>query len=208
MRRHGFGLVEVLVALALTGVLLVALLAYVRSARNAQVAGESAGEATQTLLLAAELLREELLRAGSGPWPLPISSQEVEGLGHDLTPAQFLGRGVQVRSVPGGQAVRIVYIDDSLAGGPVARDFTFEAGSDGQGQPQLYRRSGTGSRQPWVAGVESLRIAGVIDGDGSSLGWQQAAGGELRALWLELQAAGEERRVLLELPHRPRLAAP
>jgi len=194
--------------LALTGVLIVALIGYMRSARSAQVAGERAQEVSQTLQLAAELLREEMLQAGSAPWPLPASGDAVQGLGLGVGPVQFLERGLQLGPVAGGHALRIVYLDDSVAGAPVARDLTFEVTHDAQGEPQLYRRSGTASRQPWVAGVESLRVAGVVDGAGNAVGWQQAAGGAVRALWLELQAAGEERRVLLELPHRPRLSVP
>lgn len=207
MNRVGVTLVELLVAVAIAGLLLLALAGYMRASRNAQLAGEVGHEATLSLRLAADLLREQLLLAGSAPWPLP-AAEDVQQLGAGHTPAQFLASGLQVTPVPGGHALGLVYLDDSLAGQPVARQYSFEAGVDGQGQPQLYRRSFASSRQPWVAGIERMVVAGFVAADGGSLGWQQAHGGRVRAVWLELHAQGQQLNVLLELPHRPGVATP
>jgi hypothetical protein len=179
----------------------------VRAARNAQLAGETAHDTAAALQLAAELLREELNRAGSGPWP-PPTAEEVGQLAASETPEQFLARGLRVVPVLDGHALTLVYIDDSLATQTVARHLTFEAGQDGQGQPQLYRRSGTSPRQPWVAGIERMEVVGLLDAEGESVGLSQAAGRRVRALWLELHANGEQRNVLLELPHLPEVTGP
>ena len=208
MRRLGFTLVEVLVALAIAGILMVALAGFVRSARGAAVAAESSSETAVTLRLATELLREELLLAGSAPWPLPVAGGDITGLEGAQTPAQFLAQGVQVSNVAGGHAVRLVYIDDRVAGQPVARHLTFEARPDSQGQPQLYRRAGASPRQPWVAGVERLTVMGGIDQAGAAVAVSSMAGRRLRALWVEFQAFGEVAVALFELPHRPLVVGP
>lgn len=208
MKRHGFTLTEVLVASAIAGLLMVALVGFVRSARGAALASESASEVSTTLRLATELLREELLLAGSAPWPLPEGAGAVDGLEGALTTAQFLAQGFQVSTAPGGHALRLVYVDDRVAGRPVARYLTFEAAVDGQGQPQLYRRSGTAPRQPWVAGVEEMTVVGAVTATGEMVGVSSVAGLRIRALWLELQAFGETTRALFELPHKPLVVHP
>ena len=208
MKRHGFTLTEVLVASAIAGLLLVALVGFVRSARGAALTSESASEVTTTLRLATELLREELLLAGSAPWPLPEGAGAVEGLEGAQTAAQFLAQGLQVRLAPGGHALRFVYVDARVAGLPMARYLTFEAAVDGQGHPQLYRRSGTSPRQPWVAGVEEVTVVGAVTDTGEMLGVSSLPGSRVRALWLELHAVGETTRALFELPHKPLVVAP
>jgi len=206
--QRGFTLIEVLVAVAIAGLLLVALVGFVRTARGAALASETASEVTTTLRLASELLREELLLAGSAPWPLPAGAGAVEGLEGTQTTVQFLAQGLQVRAVPGGHALRLVYVDDRVAGRPVARYLTFEAAVDGQGQPQLYRRSGTSPRQPWVGGVEEMVVVGAVTASGELVGVASLPGNRVRALWLELVAAGATTRVLVELPHTPLVVAP
>ena len=210
MKRHqyGFTLTEVLVAVAIASLLLVALVGFVRSARGTALASEAASEITTTLRLAVELLREELLLAGSAPWPLPEDAGAVEGLEGAETSAQFLAQGLQVRAVPGGHALRLVYLDDRVAGRPVARYLTFEAAADGQGQPQLYRRSGGSPRQPWVGGVEEMVVVGAVTAPGELVGVGSLPGNRVRALWLELRAAGVTTRALFELPHAPWVVAP
>lgn len=207
MNARGLALVELLVASAIAGILMVALVGHVRAARNAQLAGETAHDTAAALQLATELLREELNRAGSGPWPLPMAD-EVGQLAPSESPEQFLSRGLRVASATGGHALTLVYIDDGLTTQTVARHLTFEAGQDGQGEPQLYRRSGTSPRQPWVAGIERMEVAGFLDAEGESVGLHQAAGRRVRALWLELHANGEQRNALLELPHLPQVTGP
>ena len=208
MNRQAFTLTEVLVALGIAGLLLVALAGFVRSARGAAVSAETTSETTATIRLASELLREELHLAGSAPWPVPAGAGAVEGLEGAQTAAQFLAQGLEVRPSPGGHALRLVYIDDRVAGRPVARQLTFEAATDGQGQPQLYRRSGSSPRQPWVAGVESMTVVGAVSVTGELLGSAALPGNRLRGLWLELRSGAEVASVLLELPHRPLGVAP
>lgn len=198
----GLTLIEVMIALAVASLLLLVLASYVRAARQAQQANELGHDARLTLNLAVELLREELRLAGTGPWPLPAAPELGAPPGTLLTPA------LQLLPAPAGNALRVRYLDDRLAGPVVARDHTFEAAVDSQGQPQLYRRSGGGSRQPLVAGLEGMAVVGGIDAAGAQVGAGEVVGRRLRALWLELAAQGERRRVLVELPAVPLAVGP
>lgn len=203
--RAGLSLVETLIAVGIVVVVFGLLAANLGSARRAHRTVDDVSETAATLRLASELLREQLLLAGSAPWPVPSS---VTGVPAGLTPAQFVNQGLRVSQVGAGHSLRLVYVDDRLTGGVVARDLTFEAGLDGQGQPQLYRRAGSGARQPWVAGVELLVVEGAIGEGGVELGLGAFAGVPVRALRLRLEAQGASERVVLELPHRPVVVGP
>lgn len=210
-RRAGFTLAETLVAAAIGALLLLLVAGQLATARRAHSASDEAVQAGSTLRLAADLLREELLLAGSAPWPAPADSTLV-GLPAGQTAQQFLAGGLRVGASATGHSLRLTYVDDRLSGAPVARDLTFEAGVDGQGQPQLYRRSGSAggasARQPWVAGVERLTITGGITASGTVVGLSQLAGTAVRALRVELEVRGEVSVVMLEVPHGVVVAGP
>ena len=42
----------------------------------------------------------------------------------------------------------------------------YDAGRDGEGRASLYRKEGTGNRQPAVLGAVELRLEGFLDGAG------------------------------------------
>lgn len=157
-RHGGFTLVEVLLAIAIGGVLVVGVTRALSGDRRSARVTTERSDAQLSLDLAADLLGRELRRAGYVPYapgaasvvhPWPVALRIV------LRPGRAAGDTIEIRS-----------IEDRLVTGPVARDLSFEAGIDGRGEPQLYRESGTGSRQPLVSGVAGLTVAGWVDVSG------------------------------------------
>lgn len=189
----GLTLVEVLVALAVAAVLLACVGSVLASARSAGAAEERALEPRLALDLAAELLAEEAGMAGHAP----LSAE-----------AGVPQPAVVLRRTLGGHALSVAFVDDRLAGPPAARDLRFEAGVDAQGRPQLYRASGSASRQPLVEGVTVLEVESVVDAAGELRA--PAAGSAFpsaRALVLRLEATGGEERVaVVALGARPTVA--
>ncbi|HET8986291.1 MAG TPA: hypothetical protein VFN03_11070, partial [Trueperaceae bacterium] len=160
-RLVGLTLVEVLVALAIASLITMALGQALRGTRASEAAMNRALDPLQVLDLAAELLDEELSLAANLVWPPP---EHVDGLPDGTDLAAFVTPGLHIESGPTGDRLRIRYVDDRLADGPLARDVTFEAGPDATGEPQLYRRAGTSSRQPLVAGVQALSVVSIVQG--------------------------------------------
>ncbi len=195
-------LIELLMALAVAGVVLAPLLGYVRAARTAATAGETRSEVELTLQLAVELLREELRLSGALPWPPP---PQVEGADD---PEAFVAEALRVGAGAFGSSVRVRFVDHRLAGAPLAREHTYEARVDGNGEPQLYRRAGTSARQPLVAGVTWFEVVGAVDLAGSLLGPHELTGRRLTALQLEVRVDDATRRFLAELPSAPRAVGP
>src|SRR5690606_11725584 len=150
---RGVTLIELLVAMAIGSMLLIAVAGLLSSARAGEGALSRSVEPSQALQLAAELLREELGMAGFIPFP-PGS-----------TPTLPTGTArVRVKDNGGGagHSLGIGFIDDRLASGPVLRDLSFSTGVDGRGDAQLYRRAASGTRQPLVEGIASLRLAAFV----------------------------------------------
>ncbi len=190
----GLTLVEVRVTLAVASLLLAAVSGVLLGANAAGAAEERATEPWRALDLAAELLAEEVGLAGHAPYPLADGS----GPGPDVT---LMGSAT-------GHVIRARFVDDRLAGPPVARELRFEARVDAGGAPQLYRTAGSASRQPLVAGVAGLRVDWVVTGSGDLVApVPGAAYPEARALVLSLSAAqGEARTAVVLLAARPTVA--
>lgn len=202
MRRrspHGAGLTlpEVLVVLAIAGVLLTAVAGMLSGGRRHGAAMEERVEAAATLRLAAELLREELRLAGAVPWPPPASLPEVPAL------AGWLATPIAITPAPGGHQLAVRFVDHRLEGGLVARDLAFEAGADARAEPQLYRRAAGSARQPLVGGVDRLAVIGVIDATGKHIAAEAAGGQRIAALVLELGMGDRVTTVVVELPSKP-----
>lgn len=172
----GLTLVEVLVALAICSVILGLVASLLGSARAATASQDRATEPARTLDLAAELLAEEIGLAGYRPWRLaPVET----------------GPEILIASTPNGHSLRVRFVDDRAEGPAVERLLTFEAREDGAGVPQLYRQSGASSRQPLVAGVESLVVEAIVTGAGVAL--EPAPGSvHVGARGLVLYMAGED----------------
>lgn len=196
----GMTLVEVLVALAVASLITIALGQALRSTRASEAAVNRTLDPLQALDLAAELLDEELSLAAQTVWPPPSVIDDLpDGVGAEA----FVTPGLVIEGGPTGDRVRIRYVDDRLAAGPLARVVTFEAGPDALGEPQLYRRAGTSSRQPLVAGVESLRVTNVVQGGALLEPGAAVVGSPVSAVVVRLVALDSVRDVVIELPDRP-----
>ena len=210
MRRpRGVTLLELLIAMAMAALVLALLGGMLASARSADGALSQHAEPRAALALAAELLREEIGLAGYEPYDEPT----LAGTAPDppAAPAVPAAAALPVGGAASDdQTIRVAFIDPRLAGGPVTRDLSFSTDIDSRGEAQLYRRSGTSSRQPLVSGISALRVASYVDALGvqplqaGAAGVEQLSG--VRALVVELTApTGESRRLLVELPSRPSL---
>lgn len=198
LRGAGLTLVEVLVALAVVGVVTAAFASLVVSARRTASSAALRSDTQQTLDLAGGLLTEELRLAGSAPWPRPALVDGVEDVDAFLEVALWLETDAHDPEV----AVRLRFVDVRGAGTPVARDMTFEVGVDARGAWQLYRKPAGASRQPLVENVRSLRLAGiVVDG----VLHQEPPAGTYRpsALLLDVGIEAASRRLVVPLPSRP-----
>jgi len=202
--RHarGFTLIEVLVALVVASLITLALAQLARGTRASEAALDRALDPLQALDLAAELVREEVSLAARLPWPPPTTIADLPtgvDVGAYLTPGLVLAAGSH------GDVLRVSYVDDRLAAGARARTVTFEAGRDAAGEAQLFRRAGSSSRQPLVAGVTGLEVVALAQAGALVAPGAARADVPVAAVLLRLRAADASRDVLVELPGRPSL---
>lgn len=199
----GVTLVELLAAIAIGVLVLLAASSLLSSARAGERVLNDVVEPAGALELAAELLREEVALAGFVPWTL-------EGGGVDTAPPQSVAPVPLTVSgaATSSHEVALAYVDDRLASGPVARALSYSVDRDSRGALQLYRRSGSSARQPLVEGVERLEVTGYVDALG--LHALPAVGADslsLQGVWaVELRltaASGLARPLLVPLPSRP-----
>ena len=197
---EGLTLVELLVALAVASLIALALSHSLRSTRVSAAAVDEALDPVQLLDLAAELLGEEVSRAAYLGWPVPdVIADLPDGVGAP----QFVTPGLVIRAAPAGDSLGVRYVDDTLADGPRARVVSYEAGSDSAGEPQLYRRAAGASRQPIVAGVESLAVVGLVQAGVLLEQGAATTGAVASAVVVRLRAGETSRDVVIELPGRP-----
>lgn len=196
-------LVEVLVALAVAGILTLALAQMLRGTRSSEAALDRALDPLQVLDLAAELLSEEVSRAATLPWPTPAVIDDLP-VGTDAN--GFLTPGLTITAGTHGDRVRVAYVDESVAAGPRARAVTFEAGSDATGEPQLYRRTGASTRQPLVAGVDDMTVVALVQDGAVVTPPALVVGAASRAVVVRLRSDGVTRDVVIALPGRPLVA--
>lgn len=187
---NGLTLVEVLVALAIGSIVLGITVSLLSSARAATAAQASATEPSRVLDLAAEILSEEVGLSGFEPWQLQRGPTE---------PAIVVAPG------SGGQALTVGFIDDRVEGPALDRLFTFEAAEDSTGRPQLYRRSGSTSRQPLVEGISHLALEALVTGAGELVSDPPPGTYRgVRGLILRLQEErGTERLAVIRTPAAP-----
>lgn len=198
-RRAGLSLLEVLLALALTALIVVAAGGALTGVRDAAGAAGTASEEVAALDLGRELLAAQLRRSGYRPYPA------------DGAPAPDPGEPGLIVLLDGtddrADALRVRSVDDTLAGPAVLRDLRFEVGLDGRGVPQLYRSVAAGVRQPLVEGIAGLRIDGWVDARGAHARSELLASGAIEP-WLLLVTlsapSGRERQLVAPLPGRPR----
>ncbi len=195
--RGGFTLIEVLVTMAVGAVILGVLGALVTGRRRNASTLEQRADTAAPLRLAAELLQEEVRLAGAVPWPALGADLEVTDLEAWLVPA------LTITELSVGHAVGMRGVDHRLADGAVARDVTFDVGTDARGEAQLYRRPAGSTRQPLVSDIDELVVAWVITAAGERIEPAVADGLNLAALGVEVAIAGERLGFVLELPARP-----
>lgn len=199
----GLTLIELLVALAVSAIIALTLVALARSTSGSEAAFDAATVPRQTLDLAGALLTEELALAAAVPWP---AADEVEGLPDGLAPRAYVTPGLRLSVVAGGHRVAMRYVDDRLAAGPLARSVAFEVGSDASGTSQLYRGSEGASRQPLVEGIDTVRVVAVAQAGALVAPSEAAADVPVGALLVRLTAGSVISDVVVALPARPLLA--
>lgn len=138
--RHGLSLVEVLVALALSGLVLTLVASGFASSARLTRAALSQGDALSVRLALPALLQQTLEVAGRGV--ADVCALAIDAPGRRLT------------------------ITHVLAGGTPAADEVFAA-LDGGGRPALYLRRLPHPRQPWLEGVKAFEVTTIeSDTDG------------------------------------------
>lgn len=195
-RCAGFTLVELLLALALAAVVTLTTTRLLAGSRRIDAAVSSSSGSMLALDLAGDLLGDEIRRSGYVPDPRPAGVSLNRGVA-SLT--------LSVTDGAHGDDLGVRYLDDRLADGPVLRDLHFDVAVDGRGEPQLYRRTATGQRQPLVQGIAGVRVRGWADASGLHDRDALAAGTlEPWLVLLELATAnGASRTVAVPLPSRP-----
>ncbi len=142
-RRHGFTLLEMLIALAVFGLFLAGLM-YAERAYHRAVTDEDEALRMQLKQAAVELLRSEIGMVGY----------------------RNNGADISVEHGPATDRVSFRYLEDRLTAAPEVRSVTFDAGTDRNGRASLYRQQDSANRQPAVAGLRALRVIGWTDGSG------------------------------------------
>ncbi len=195
-RAFGLTLLEVLLAVALATLVGLVATRLLLVSRTSEGRLSETSDHARALDLAADLLGDELRRAGSEPFPPPSGGGLDRG---EPSLELLLGSGAY------GDGIRVRYVDERVRGKPVARDLRFDVAVDGRGVGQLYRATASGNRQPLVQGIDGLRIVGWVDATGMHPRGALVPG-PLRPwlLLLEVEAPGTmTRRVAAPLPSRP-----
>lgn len=194
-RAAGYTLVEVLVALALAGAVVLVAVRALAGAHAVDGSLSAGSTAARALDLGTDLLAGELRRAGYAPYPNPDA---------DWAPSPGLTLEIGADGAH-GDTVGVRYLDDRLASGTVERDLRFDVAVDGRGVPQLYRRTASGNRQPLVQGVTSFRLVAWADAAGLHQRDELVAG--TLSPWLLVFSLtadrGPPRTVAAALPSRP-----
>lgn len=188
MRRRGWTLVELLVALALTAVLGTLLLGAARGTVRLGAAVEESSDRDGARRVAAALLRHALESAGRGGLE-PALRFEADGAGER------------------GDVLHVAYRREAWHVEPVTVRAAYFAATDGAGRPNLYRRPEGAVRQPLVLGVEALRVVGGVAPDGRTLTRADLVDGvRLEALRVRLRDAwGQSATVTAQVGFAPRL---
>jgi len=214
-RRTGLGLLEALLALALTVVVLSLVARHLHAARGAERAVRGASEARATTSLALDLLSATVTRAGTAPWPRPAGATPTPGPGLVLTVRGGVAAGAGVGAGAGvatgagvgagaGDVIALRFQALDASGEAIERWYHLDVATDGRGASNLYRRTHTGVRQPWVEGITRLTLAGWVDGAGlhDRAAWR-AGSIEAAALLVEVRAGDAHGLAVVPLPGRP-----
>ena len=182
MRRRGFTLVEVLVALAIGSLVLGLAASASVATRRVQAVLEDRATASARTTAVPQLLAWAIGRTGRG----------IDGCAAALANGGRLWRGAAVDH-----------------GDVAATTVEVLAGVDGAGRPALYHRTLPWARQPWLEEVSTFSVLEARDDHGTWRPW--VADGVTRWTAVRTELAwtdGDARRYEVALPHRPCAAAP
>jgi len=163
-RRHrsrrpaGFTLLELLLALTLLGMLLLVFGRVLISSYRASQLGSELFERDLLRKVATDVVRYDVRLAG------------YLGSGSPVTMAAGLPTlAVERGRVGDSDEIQVRYLEDRYLEPPRLREITFSVAKDSRNVYNLYRREGSGRRQPAVAGVSGLTVVGVLTPSGAVL---------------------------------------
>lgn len=191
--ERGTTLLEMLLACALLGMLLLAITGAHVKALEASEVNEAVALRGQVAELATELLEYHLGLAGH------------RGLKESLDlagPALSFSRPAR----GGSDALAVRYVEERWYGQPELRVLRFDVRRDSAGRWNLYLQEEGANRQPAVQDVSGLRVERVVTVEGESLPGDAQLPLDVVALVLRLEFSwGEDRTVTIGLPRVVRL---
>lgn len=177
---RGFTLPEVLVALAITGIVLLVAWSFARSNLITYQQTMQLIEHAQLERAAADVVIQEIGLAGHG-----------DGILGSLS-----GPAISVTTGGASDTVTVNYVEERWLAEPLVRSISFTQGKDSTGQPNLYRQEAGATRQPAVQEVTGFRVAAFIDESGT----RQLPGGpwpaRITGLLIELSFTWEHSRLV------------
>lgn len=182
MKRHGFTLIEILVGLAILGLILLALGQYVTgSVRNYQQTAAML-ERVQLESIARNVVVRELSFAGYGRGFIG----ELSGPTVQIGVADREDRS---------DTFRIHYLEERWLAEPVQRQITLDVARDSNGLWNLYRREQGATRQPAVQEITNLKLIGLITTDGQVLSQNEPWPAEISAFVVRLSFSWDTSRM-------------
>lgn len=148
-KAAGFTLPELVVAVAVLALLAGLAATTMGGARKGATEAERQTERVQLRTAAAAILGGEIRRAGH----LDPERDDSDGAPFGGLPPLEIDLGP-----PGGDTLLLRYHDDRFRSEAAEITAAYSAGRDGAGRPALYRRAGTGSRQPALEGVSGFEV--------------------------------------------------
>ncbi len=155
-RKHGFTLVELLVGMAVLGVVLLAVVQFAAGSWRNYRAAVRLIERSQIESTARDVVVQELGLAGYGlglHGELPGATVEIG-----------IGSGAD-RS----DAFTVHYLEERWLAEPQRRSITIDVMRDSGGHSNLYRREETATRQPAVQEVTNLKLVALYDDRGQQV---------------------------------------
>ena len=182
MKRHGFTLPEVLVSLAILGLILLALGQYVTgSVRNYRQ--------TTTML--------ERVQLESTARNVVVRELSFAGYGRGFI-GGFSGPTIEIGLADRedrSDTFRVHYLEERWLAEPVQRQITFDVARDGNGLWNLYRREQGATRQPAVQEITNLKLVGLVTTDGQVLSQHEPWPAEIKAFVVKLSFSWETSRL-------------
>ena len=196
--RGGVTLVELLVFMALFGVLLAVMAALVTAAGNGRRVNDQVNQRTTTAETIAQLLSYEIGLAG------------YRGTGAAMLGSNTFGDPtleIQRNAATVPDAITVRYYEDrylATPGSPVLITAAYTIGTNGDGVPSLLRAENGGAAAAVVTGVASVKVALFVrrSGEVDVVADAGVVPSDLAGLSLDLELVdGTEGRFLINLPN-------